>query len=629
MEPHALTPTYELFFILESFQACFAEYVTALRPLDGRLGSGLLGCDVYYREDTDVALLALRFDERELDAERLSWILDFAGGAGLAALDPTMLPDEDRRRFYKTYLDEYPLRSEDAREPRAALQALAQTLGLRVPRVLTANVVHAPAPTPAPGGRMRTEATKTWKPTGRGRKHDPPLRAVPDELADQPTAPTAARQADADRADGEAARRFPRASSPPAIARIGLTDAGADAGGAAATDDGRTYSARGRRVRLGSDRDGQPGSGHGVLTGTASPHETSASDAAGGDRPPRGRRITRRPPGVSRGDQGADDEPPQISVRFRRGDDWVPARLRSLGLKGAYLACGAPPRLHDDVHVALGLGPLGTVMRGTVVHVTSAEDANASGASGFGVLFPPVESPARRQLKELLQAARQRGIVLEPPPPRKSVRFPVRWPVQIVLPNQQGLDLAALDISFRGMFLSTLDRLPAGALEFFMPTEQAGAPIHGRVRAVREVPWKVACARGLHSGFGMEIVDFTRADDGRFGEFVDRVGRRVLRRVLVGASPDRAEELVTGLTASGYTVSGSSDANAIIKIGECDPRPPDLALIDASLVMAPDVQRRLQQVFEQRQVPLVGLQGDPAYRARAVIDSVLHVTGEM
>jgi hypothetical protein len=617
MQSRVFVPTYELFFILESFQACFAEYVTAQRPLAGRIEQGLLGCDVYYREDTDVALLALRFDERELDAERLSWILDFAGGAGLAALDPAMLPDEDRRRFYKNYLEEYPLRSEDRRTPEDSLQSLAETLGLRVPRprVLTSNVVRTPPPQrepaapvaelagndtetvekivmtppppplpapPQPGGaRMSTAVTKTWKGSRQhvasALDHIPVIDTIQKELSDSPTKPSARRELNGNR------RRYPRASTPsreepPSAVPVG-------------------------KVRLGSERDGEP------------PSKKQRIKPVTGS----------RPPGVASKAPPPADGPGQISVRFRRGDDWVPARLRSLSLKGAYLACGAPPRLHDDVHVALGLGPLGTVMRGTVVHVTADDEAVSSGASGFGVLFPTIESPSRRQLKELLEAARQRGVVLEPPPPRKGVRFPVRWPVHIVLPNQTTLDLAALDVSMQGMFVSTLDRLPAGALEFFMPTERGGAPIHGRARAVREVPWKMACSRGLHSGFGMEIIGFQSADDDRYLDFVQRVARRVQHRLLVGASPDRTEELVAGLTAAGYTVSGTSDPHAIIKMAECEPRPPDAAVLDSSLVLPPDLAHRIERLFELREVPIINISGEPSYRARAVIDGLLAV----
>ncbi len=655
MSSPLFVPTYELFFILESFQACFAEYVSALRPLADGLGLELLGCDVYYREDTDVALLALRFDERELDAERLSWILDFAGGAGLAALDPAMLPDEDRRRFYQRYLEEYPMRAENRDTPENALHSVAENLGLRVPnpRRLTPRVVRTPSrsdsarrraakrdqsrtdqmptveraaspplspatsrleteplpdqfpdgspPSPLPAipvvetpdrKRMSTDATATWRaprlgtpprsaaaaPSERRRSTPPPTpppkppevpitvqpAPAPQPINDAPTAPSKPPHMT------PTPRRYPRASSSP----VG-------------------------KVRLGSNRDD-------------------------GESVARPARVGNRPPGVT-GTPNADTEPARISVRFRRGDDWVPARLRSLGLKGAYLACGAPPRLHDDVHVALGLGPVGTVMRGTVVHVTTADDATASGTSGFGVLFPTIDSPSRRQLKELLQHARQRGVVLEPPPPRAAVRFPVRWPVHVILPNQTGVDMSALDLSTRGMFISTLDRLPAGALEFFMPTEHGGSPIHGRIKCVREVPWKMAAARGLHSGFGMQIVSFHRADDLRYQEFIARIGRRVQRRIAIGASAERAEVLAAGLTAAGYTCTATSDPNTMIKLAECDPRPPDAALIDGSLQLQSQVGHRIERLLAMREVPMISIDGEAPYRARAMVDGLLSI----
>ena len=37
MEPRVFVPTYEIFFVLESFHGCFAEYVSALRPLHENL----------------------------------------------------------------------------------------------------------------------------------------------------------------------------------------------------------------------------------------------------------------------------------------------------------------------------------------------------------------------------------------------------------------------------------------------------------------------------------------------------------------------------------------------------------------------------------------------------------------
>jgi hypothetical protein len=745
MEEPVHVPTYELFFILESFQACFAEYVTALRPLAGKVDASLRGCDVYYREDTDVALLALRFDERELDAERLSWVLDFAGGAGLAALDPAMLPDDDRRRFYQRYLEEYPLRAENRRLPEDALQSLAETLGLRVPRSrpsaadppLPATPPPAPAaargkpnradaadapetlplrraagaqPAPPPsqppsapvGSRRSARPTEPARPAAKHAapgqraettdsieidvdsswKEPPTAKWSPDQAraalqayrrsltggrdtspGDRPPAPGATEPEEplsrpGRQAPGAAtsqtsgtrplARVEPR-RSPTAPVPIVTSPSGAPPGSGSPRSeragsspplpaDARPAPAAEANRLSGATPvaiDDDPPSIPTLVDETSRPHG-GAPVTTPVDHPAQQRaRQTRqppesRPPGVAARRRASSQHDPSafITVRFRRGDEWVPARLRSLGVKGAYLACGAPPRLHDDVHIALGLGTLGTVMRGTVVHVTSPDDARSSGAAGFGVLFPTIDSPSRRQLKELLKAARDQGVVLDPPPARRSIRFPVRWPVHLILPDQRGLDLAALDVSSRGMFLSTLDRIPHGALEFYLPTERGGAPIVGRLRAVREVPWKIACARGLHSGFGVEIVNFHRTDDERYVEFVDRVSRRVQRRVIVAAAPERAEALVQGLSAAGYTVSGNSDAGALLRLAECEPRPPDVAILDASLDAPAVTAHRLEQLFAMRKVPVLPLAAEPPFRARAMLDSVLAVNGD-
>lgn len=598
------TPTYELFFVLEAFHTCFAEYVAALRPLADELGDELLGCDGYYRESTDVALLALRFDERSFGADRLRDVLDFAGGAGIAALDPAKLPDRDRKRFYNGYLQQYPLRADDHPAADAALFALGETLGLRVPmpRMLTQRVVRVRPPTadvdtntavpsiarrlplPPPGlakarGKRR-EPTAQPAPAPVARPRDefppePPTRQitppprplpapVPTAVDEIPTQPTDSPEL----APPPPPRRYPRASSAPPPRR----------------------------------------------QDTATVRRPTPQGSA--------------PPGVARPPGSAppsSSEPPIIHARFRRGDEWVPARLRSLSLKGAYLACGAPPRLHDDVHIALGLDQQGTVMRGNVVHVTDADESDGTGASGFGVLFPTTESPARRQLRELLRVAQTRGVVLDPPPSRRHVRFPVRWPVCFALRAQPQLDLSALDVSQRGLFVATMERLPAGTLDFSLLPEAGMSPIRGRARVAREVPWKMACSRGLTTGFGLEITDFAPRDRERYEAFVERIGQRARRRVVVGASPERTEALVAGLSSAGYSVTGTSDPNALVQLVECDARPPDVAVLCSTLTVNPDAVRRLEQVLGSRKVPLISIQGEAPPRTRAVVDDLLHV----
>src|SRR5262249_14261263 len=74
---------------------------------------------------------------------------------------------------------------------------------------------------------------------------------------------------------------------------------------------------------------------------------------------PRRRAITRTPTVPAGGrtptlETQPETLPDNIDVRFLRGGAWATARLRALSVKGAYLVTGAPPRLGDSVHVALG-----------------------------------------------------------------------------------------------------------------------------------------------------------------------------------------------------------------------------------------------------------------------------------
>ena len=60
------------------------------------------------------------------------------------------------------------------------------------------------------------------------------------------------------------------------------------------------------------------------------------------------------------------------SARF---DRITPVRVVTSSMRGAYLVTGAPPRVNDEVHVALDFAELSTLMCGSVYHVTTARDA--------------------------------------------------------------------------------------------------------------------------------------------------------------------------------------------------------------------------------------------------------------
>ncbi|HUQ01432.1 MAG TPA: PilZ domain-containing protein [Kofleriaceae bacterium] len=310
-----------------------------------------------------------------------------------------------------------------------------------------------------------------------------------------------------------------------------------------------------------------------------------------------------------------------VKVRFLRGGTWSHARLRSLSARGAYLVTGAPPRMNDEVHVALQLGDLSAVVRGTVYHVTTARDAVETGSSGFAVRFPVEAGPMRDRLIELLHRARAEGVVIKPPPSRTSVRFPVRWPVEL-----RGLDGTcgdALDVSLNGLFISPQVPLRAETVTAVVPIDVGDPPIELTARVARAITTADASVRGLTAGYGLEIIEMSEGDRVRWTRFLARVERRAARTVLVGAAPRRLEAIARALTDAGYAVTSSADAGALVRLAD-GPQLPDVAVIDDSLLEQGVSAAWLEQMFTQRQVPCITVRGD-ATRARLVVDRLLAV----
>jgi hypothetical protein len=282
---------------------------------------------------------------------------------------------------------------------------------------------------------------------------------------------------------------------------------------------------------------------------------------------------------------------------------------------------GAPPRLNDEVHVALELAALSVVVRGAVYHVTTARDAAETGSSGFAVRFPVDPGPMRDRLVELLHRARAEGVVIKPPPSRTSVRFPVRWPVE--LRSSGGTYGDALDVSLGGLFLSSQMPLRDEVVTAVVPIDVGDPPIELQVRVARAITSADATLRGLTAGYGLEIVDMSDGDRVRWTRFLGRVERRAARTVLVGAAPRRLEAIARALTDAGYAVTSSADAGALVRLAD-GPQLPDVAVIDDSLLEQGVSAAWLEQMFTQRQVPCITVRGD-ATRARLVVDRLLAV----
>ncbi|MCA9677690.1 MAG: PilZ domain-containing protein, partial [Myxococcales bacterium] len=324
-------------------------------------------------------------------------------------------------------------------------------------------------------------------------------------------------------------------------------------------------------------------------------------------------------------DAGAIEEPPPTSldIRFLRGCDWVPARVRALSVRGAYVVTSAPPRLGDAVHVSIGFAGKTALVRGTVYHVTSAEDALSTGASGFAVRFPEYACPPRQRLIEVLLAARHAGVTVRPPPNRTSVRFPVRWPVQLA-GAMAAFRAAAHDVSSGGFFIATERAIDVGTeVQFAVPLDVNEVPVEGRARVARVQGSEVA-ARGIPGGVGMQIVAMDGVHRAAWDQFLGRVRRRSEKRILVGATPERLDSLVTGLGSAGYAVTAGSDPGVLMRLAELDPNPPDAAVIDVELEQRHAASGWLEQVFAARQVQCLTVQGD-VIKARAMVDELLLV----
>ncbi len=604
MEPLVYTPTYEIFLVLPHARAGLPAMTRALEPLTRGPIPSPLGADVYYRKATDIALLAIRFDERQVTHDDLTWLADLAAGAGVPLLDPTRLKERDRRRFYDSYLRGYDLVLEDLSAPIAALAALGHDL--KLPNM----------PVPAPRRReVDTEVPIFTEPTG-----FPVPPTTPPPLPRAVTEPPLPPRVKGRRLGSPAAHVVARIPRPPA------------------THTANTTTRRPSANRLLTER--EPEAAAPIKPGP--PPDPSAADGAKplGKQRARTRRDTTPATPIAKkpardgsrkvangsGPHPVIDEPPpppEIDVRYLRGSEWVTARLRSLSLRGAYLVTGALPRPGDTVHIALGFRGAGAMMSGHVYHVTTVEDAAETGSSGFAIRFPQQPSSQREQLVALLRRARAAGVTIKPPPARVAVRFPVHWPVRLGT-RFGGITAEAQDVSTGGMFLVVERELPDGDLLFQLPLDNDDAAISGRARTVRRVNDQMAMARGLSKGYGLLITELSDLDERRWTCFLERVRRRSERRVVVGARGPRFDALMQCLASAGYVVSGARDAESVLRLAEAEHRPPDGALIDSSL-LAHQERTSLESALAERGVRVISSAREEPVRARAVIDRMLDI----
>jgi hypothetical protein len=315
-----------------------------------------------------------------------------------------------------------------------------------------------------------------------------------------------------------------------------------------------------------------------------------------------------------------------LEVRFRRGDQWQLARVRSLSRDGISLATGAPPRRGDLVDLEINAGALTLVARGTVVGVTSTEVASVLGAAGFGARFLLGTEAERSTLERLIAMVGDGARSLTPPPRRREARYPIRWPV-LVRTSRGKSSLSALDVSRHGLFVAVDRATPSPlstSVQVTLPLDDVGGPIQASARIARTIAPEVARQRGIAPGYGLELTGFSDEDATRFAGFVDRIGRRAERKIVVGAAPERLDALCAELTAAGYTASGAADPPSLVAEAAAPSIAPDLVVLDSSLADEnPRGVNAARRALSARTVRVLMLDGEPPTACREWADAAL------
>jgi Tfp pilus assembly protein PilZ len=104
------------------------ELCGARLAVDGA-AARVVGVDLYYRASTDVALVAVRVDAQTMTPQLRMRLQDETEEIGGAILEPGGLEEEDRDKFYRQYLKEYPLHIADFPTVGDAFRLLARNLG--------------------------------------------------------------------------------------------------------------------------------------------------------------------------------------------------------------------------------------------------------------------------------------------------------------------------------------------------------------------------------------------------------------------------------------------------------------------------------------------------------------------
>ncbi|HET6610509.1 MAG TPA: PilZ domain-containing protein [Kofleriaceae bacterium] len=322
------------------------------------------------------------------------------------------------------------------------------------------------------------------------------------------------------------------------------------------------------------------------------------------------------------GGQAGTASPPSLEVRFRRGDTWHPGRLWRLGLDGAFIATGAPPRPGDAVEIELCRPGLNTTLRipGLCIHTVSPEAARTAGAAGFLARFAFASAADHRALAAALAATPQPA-TLAAPPRRRDIRYPITWPGRLTAPGRRPIRL--LDVSLRGAFIATTGGHLGDRVTVAIPGDNSPS-LSLPMRVARVISPAIAGARGLHPGLGLELSAGDPASERAYRKFVARVARRSSLHVILCAHPPRLPELVAEFSAIGYATEGLTRIDDVRQRALAGRGNPDLVILDDSVVHR---DRRaahdLLRVLERRAIAVIRSGHEPPRAARRLADAAL------
>lgn len=605
-----MTPLVEAYLLIEQPRLRISHWSQMLAALDSSSAPPLASVVALYDPTTDQAILNLRYDELALGPNKLEFVVEVALLAEVGMIQPGELSEGERRRFLTERLTRCTMQVQSQRNAVGALVELVRKLRdqrngsrpppFREPRGDTSD----PVPLIAAKG-TRDDIPQIIRPTRPGSNPDGtqdvariPIRARTRDDVTLPATPMARTATE---------ERFPRPQSPHrhVVSRSSRAETVVAPDPVAELEDD---------IEFVNEFDEPDKTSSAPYVRSAQSPAAVAPPAAAA--PAAAAPAPAAPPSL---------EASTIYARYLRSGKWVPIRIGALSLKGAALMTGALPRLHDHVDVALSYQSHRALVRGAVGKVSTMIEAQSTGASTFSVAFE-LDTASRRQLTELLTAARQAKVTIKPPPPRATRRFVVEWPV--CLGTMRGAMKAdALDISTSGMFVRPVVALTIDTvLNFSAVIDDGGGPVAGRAKVVRHLSDAEAASCGLAPGYGLSIVEMSGDDQLRWTAFIERIERRAEKRVLIGASPQRLGELQTALAAAGYAVMGGTDPGALVQLANTDTRPVDAALIDANWLDNGASASWVESLFSARNVPCVTVRGDTR-RARAQVDKLLEVAG--